>query len=230
MDLLKKAKERTQQKLEETMGTASKTEYDPDFQLLMEKSDNIKVHTEKILAAIESYIQPDPSLKILPGFKHEGPTKSEKLGNEMASFGEAIKGDSTAHAYAAGKEAFNEIGQADRKLYETVAQQYIGPIKDFLSADCKNVEEERKKLNTNRLDMDTLKGKYAHKPNDATLKTKLDGAENEFKVQQEKVTEMIHAIEAQLPNIQKYLKSYIQAHLAFHQKAAEILTDLNGKF
>lgn len=53
MDLLKKAKNRVEQTVSESIGSASKTEYDAHFQALLAKADDIKTQTEKLLSAFE---------------------------------------------------------------------------------------------------------------------------------------------------------------------------------
>jgi hypothetical protein len=53
MDFLRKAKDRVEQTVGESVGSATKTEFDADFLAQLAKVDDIRSHTEKLLNAFE---------------------------------------------------------------------------------------------------------------------------------------------------------------------------------
>lgn len=68
VNLLKKSNfKKIFQLTEETFLKAEKTELDSHFENLLQRADKTEEHTKKLLACLESYLQPNPSsfLKIL---------------------------------------------------------------------------------------------------------------------------------------------------------------------
>ena len=49
---------------EEKLGSAEKTQYDPQFENLCARADRIKFHTERILQNAEAMLQPNPAVRL----------------------------------------------------------------------------------------------------------------------------------------------------------------------
>lgn len=228
MDLLKKASSRVQQSVSETIGSATKTEYDAHFQALLAKADDIKTQTEKLLAAFEQYIQPDAAVRLLPGFVGgDGKTRAELVSLQMAGFIEQMsKWANKKHpefddVLIHGQQTFNELGRAEREYLMQCGVTFMEPVKKFLAADVKAMENERKKLNTARVDMDVAKNKAVSNPD---KKGEADRMTLAFNEQQETVKRLVDQVEDKLPEVQKALKLYVGAHLKYlqtQQKALE---------
>jgi len=220
MDLLKKASSRVQQSVSETIGSANKTEYDAHFVALLAKADDIKTHTEKLLAAFEQYIQPDAAIRLLPGFVGDGKNRAELVSMQMAGFIEQMsKWANKKHpefddVLVHGQKTFNELGKAERDYLMQCGVMFMEPVKKFLAADVRAMENERKKLNTARVDMDIAKNKASSNPD---KKGEADRMTLAFNEQQEIVKKLVDQVEDKLPELQKALKLYVGAHLKYLQ-------------
>jgi len=90
MNALKQTLNRAKQTVEEKFGDAVKTEFDAETQRLLQLADDLKSHTERILNAVQVYVQPDPAIRILPGLTQEGLNKPEQLGHELTALGNKL--------------------------------------------------------------------------------------------------------------------------------------------
>jgi len=226
MDLLKKAKNRVEQTVSESIGSATKTEYDAHFQALLAKADDIKTQTEKLLAAFEQYIQPDAATRLLPGFVGDGKNRAELVSQQMAVFIEQMskwankKHPEFDNVLIQGQKTFNDLGRGEREYLMQVGVTFLEPVKRFLAADVKALENERKKLNTARVDMDSAKNKAAKNPE---VKPEADRATAAFNEQQETVKKLVDQVEDKLPELQKALKQYVAVHLQYLRSAQQAL-------
>jgi endophilin-B len=228
MDMFTKTFDRAKQTVEEKFGDAAKTEFDPELQTLLQKTDDIKMYTEKMVGSLEIFLQPDPAIRILPGLTHEGLNKPEALGAEMGHLGAKLQGSPYGTALKAGEQAYSKIGASEREFLAAAHQQYMIPVKRFLNEDLKTLENERKLLSNRRLDMDCLKWKAAKNPDNSAVQQDMEKAQTGFTDQSNVVRELIKTkIEAQMPELQKALKALVAAKLEHMKKCQKLLEDFN---
>lgn len=142
MNVLKQTFNRAKQTLEENFGDAVRTEYDADTAKLMQKADDVKEYTEKILSAIEIFLQPDPAVRMLPGLTQEGLNKAETVGQEMTHLAASLgqnQGYGAALLTAGG--TFSTVGHHERDFLAAANQIYITPVRRFLQEDLKLLDQ-----------------------------------------------------------------------------------------
>jgi len=234
MKALKTTFNRAKQTLDEQLGDAKKTELEADTTRLLQKADDIKLSTEKILLAMEIYLQPDPAERLLPGgFTGESPPKAGAVGIEMSQLAAKLGGGANSDPYAsamlAAGEAYTKLGQFDKEFMKGANEVYITPMRKFVQNDLKQLDTERKTLNNKRLDMDALRAK-ATKP-DAPPATQQEFAKTQeaFNEQLAVVKSLIEKIETQLPDLKNHLKRLIERHADYLKKCQETLASVQTK-
>lgn len=222
MNVLKQTINRAKQTVTEQLGTAEKTELDPELTRLLHRAEEIKLATEKILSAVEAYIQPDPSQRLLPGMMVDGVNKPEAIGQEMSLLSTKLGAeDPYGKVMIRGGETFHKLGQAEREFIQAAQAKYVTPMRRFLAEEVKLLDGDKRELNNKRLDMDALKGK-GHKGAEPELKA----AEEAFNKSIESVRARVAAIDGKLVELQKFLKDLIEADLELCAKKQQLLGDL----
>jgi len=223
MDFLRKAKDRVEQTVGEQVGSAAKTEFDADFVAQLAKVDDIRSHTEKLLNAFECHIQPDSTTRLLPGLMTGDKTSNtpEVIGSQMRQYSDQMAKWTTKSAelddfdtsLKYGEMTFKSIGQAERDFISDIAINFTAPIKQLLSTDIKIIDQERKTLNTYRVDMDSAKNKALKNPQ---LAPDAERATNHFTAQLAKVKELIVQLVAKHgTQMQSAIKAYVAAKLKY---------------
>jgi len=224
MNVFKQSINRVKQSVDEKFGSAERTELDPDLQRLINRAEEIKSSTEKILSDIEAYIQPDPSLRILPNMMMEGLNKPETVGQNMSQLGTKLgTEDSYGKIMIKGGEAFHKMGQVEREFMAAAQTKYVLPVRRFLNEEVKILEQEKKELNNKRLDMDALKPKVAKGGAPAELEFK--AAQEAFNKSVESVRSRLLSVEGKLAEMQKAFKEFIETEIELHAKKTQILND-----
>jgi len=224
MNVFKQSINRVKQTVDEKFGSVERTELDPDLQRLINRAEEIKSSTEKILSDIEAYIQPDPSLRLLPNMMVDGLNKPETVGQDMSQLGTKLgTEDSYGKVMIKGGEAFHKLGQVEREFMSVAQAKYVLPVRRFLNEEIKILETEKKELNNKRLDMDALKQKVAK--GGAPAEQEYKAAQEAFNKCVESVRNRLHTVEGKLAEIQKALKEYIDAEIELHAKKSQILND-----
>ncbi|XP_064650375.1 endophilin-B1-like isoform X2 [Lineus longissimus] len=165
---------RAVQYTEEKLGSAEKTELDAHFENLLQRADQTKAWTEKVLAGTEAVLQPNPSELVelmsvrmeeyfydkLEKKKRERLTNEESLGSVMVDAGNEF-GPGTSYGTALIKcgQAQMRIGIAQKDFVSSAASNFLQPLKNFLESDMKTLGKERKILETKRLDLDASKNR-----------------------------------------------------------------------
>jgi len=231
MNAFKQTLNRAKQSVEEKFGDAIKTDFDAETHRLLTLADDLKSHTEKVLSAVQIYLQPDPTIRVLPGLTQEGMNKPEQLGQEMTAFGNKLGGSHNyGSAMLAAADAYNAIGSSERAFLSLSQTAYVVPLKRFLQEDCKLLDQERQTLSNRRLDMDALKNKVkSSKEVNAATQQELDKAQKAFDEQIEKIKGMVHKIEEQLPELRKHLKNLVEKQIEHEATVQKALNELHKK-
>uniref|UniRef100_A0A0R3RGD8 BAR domain-containing protein n=1 Tax=Elaeophora elaphi TaxID=1147741 RepID=A0A0R3RGD8_9BILA len=158
---------RAKQLTEETFLKAEKTELDAHFENLLQRADKTEEHTKRLLSAMESYLQPNPTIRMEEVFYEKLELRKENRLNNLEQLGQAMNdagnefGAGTPYGSALLKVAQAEfkLGAGERDLINSCASNALLPIRRFLEGDMKTIQRERKVLNTKRLDLDAAKSR-----------------------------------------------------------------------
>ncbi|CAI4224086.1 unnamed protein product [Auanema sp. JU1783] len=243
---------RAKQLTEETFLKAERTELDAHFENLLQRADKTEDHTRKILGSIESYLQPNPTLRMEEVFYEKLELKKdgggrlnnlEHLAQAMSEAGEEF-GCTTPYGSALIKVAQTEqkLGTVDREFVNQCATQTLLPIRRFLEGDMKTIQKERKILNSKRLDLDACKSrlrKAKTAENQTSSNSKTGGgftveqaeadlrvAQAEFDKQAEITKLLLEGIQTAHNNQLKCLRDFVEAQMSFHAQCHQMMSDL----
>ncbi|XP_062372109.1 endophilin-B1-like isoform X1 [Sardina pilchardus] len=150
---------------EEVLGHAERTELDAHLENLLTKAEATQQWTDKIMKQTEVLLQPNPNLR-LEEFLYEKlekmppvrPNNLELLGECLIDSGHEF-GPGTAYGNALVKcgEVEKQLGSAERECSQSLAINFISPLRNFIEGDCTILARERKLLQNKRLDLDAAK-------------------------------------------------------------------------
>uniref|UniRef100_A0A915EEE8 Endophilin-B1 n=1 Tax=Ditylenchus dipsaci TaxID=166011 RepID=A0A915EEE8_9BILA len=235
---------RAKQLTEETFLKAEKTELDVHFESLLQRADKTDEHTKKLLACLESYLQPNPTLRMENVFyeklelkKEDSRTNNlEHLGQAMLDAGNEF-GPSTPYGSALLKVAQTEfkLGSCEREFISNSANNTLLPIRRFLEGDMKTIQKERKILQGKRLDLDACKSRLKKAKtleSQANAEADLRVAQAEFDKQIEITKLLLEGIQTAHNNQLKHLRDFVEAQMSFlaqaHQHMADLQRELSG--
>uniref|UniRef100_A0A0N5A872 BAR domain-containing protein n=1 Tax=Syphacia muris TaxID=451379 RepID=A0A0N5A872_9BILA len=240
---------RAKQYTEETFLKAEKTELDAHFENLLQRADKTEEHTKRLLSCLESYLQPNPTIRMEEVFyekldlRKEGNRLSnlEHLGQAMSDAGHEF-GAGTTYGNALIKiaEVEYKIGAGERDFVRSCAQNTLLPIRRFLEGDMKTIQRERKVLNTKRLDLDAAKSRLkkaksleaqSNPPSNAFViieqaEADLRIAQAEFDKQAEITKLLLEGIQTAHNNQLKCLRDFVEAQMSFYSQAHLHMADL----
>lgn len=132
---------------EERLGHSERTELDGYFENLLHRAEQIKVWTEKIVAAAEAVLQPNPGTRVedylieklaVPEKRRERMRNLELLGSNMVAAGEELTlGESYRNALIKCGKTQLKLGQIEREFATKADIEFVKPLKKFLEEDAK---------------------------------------------------------------------------------------------
>ncbi|TKR81002.1 hypothetical protein L596_014954 [Steinernema carpocapsae] len=246
---------RAKQYTEETFLKAEKTELDANFENLLQRADKTEEHTKRLLSALESYLQPNPTVRMEEVFyeklelKKEGGRVSnlEHLGQSMTDAGNEF-GSGTPYGNALLKVANAEfkLGTCEREFINSSAANTLQPIRRFLEGDMRTIQKERKILNSKRLDLDACKNRLKkakslemQASSHANVGLTIEQAEADLRVAQTEFDKQVEITKLLLEGIQtahnnqlKCIRDFVEAQMSFfamaHQHMADLQRELSG--
>jgi len=226
MNMLKQGMNRAKQMVDEKIGSAVITEIDPELQKQLAKVDLFKIHVEKILSALECYLQPDPVQRALPGLMEDTANKAEAVGEEMSSLSQKLGAtDPFGSVMQNGATAFNNLGKEMRRMLTDAEKRSLAGMRVFLK-DVKALKDQRTALENLRLDMDSLKGKIAHKSTDE-LVTKCSAASKAYDDKLGEVRTLAASVtDKSVPDLQKVYRELGEVLLEHSQHNEKIIQEL----
>uniref|UniRef100_A0AC34R172 BAR domain-containing protein n=1 Tax=Panagrolaimus sp. JU765 TaxID=591449 RepID=A0AC34R172_9BILA len=235
---------RAKQLTEETFLKAEKTELDAHFENLLQRADKTEEHTKKLLSCLESYLQPNPTVRMEDVFYEKLELKKEgSRQNNLEHLGQAMQdaanefGPSTPYGSALTRVAETEfkLGHAEREFITNSANNTLLPIRRFLEGDMKTIQKERKILQGKRLDLDSCKNRLKKAKtleSQAVAEADLRVAQAEFDKQVEITKLLLEGIQTAHNNQLKCLRDFVEAQMNFyataHQHMADLQRELNG--
>uniref|UniRef100_A0A914ZM90 BAR domain-containing protein n=3 Tax=Parascaris univalens TaxID=6257 RepID=A0A914ZM90_PARUN len=229
---------RAKQFTEETFLKAEKTELDAHFENLLQRADKTEEHTKRLLSCLESYLQPNPTVRMEEVFyeklelRKEGGRMNnlEHLGQAMTDAGNEF-GAGTPYGNALLKVAQAEfkLGAGERDFINNCASNTLLPIRRFLEGDMKTIQRERKVLNTKRLDLDAAKSRLRKAKSleaQSSAEADLRVAQAEFDKQAEITKLLLEGIQTAHNNQLKCLRDFVEAQMSFYAQAHQHMADL----
>lgn len=229
---------RAKQFTEETFLKAEKTELDAHFENLLQRADKTEEHTKRLLSCLESYLQPNPTVRMEEVFyeklelRKEGGRMNnlEHLGQAMTDAGNEF-GAGTPYGNALLKVAQAEfkLGAGERDFINNCASNTLLPIRRFLEGDMKTIQRERKVLNTKRLDLDAAKSRLRKAKSleaQSNAEADLRVAQAEFDKQAEITKLLLEGIQTAHNNQLKCLRDFVEAQMSFYAQAHQHMADL----
>ncbi|KAI1289872.1 Endophilin-B1 [Halotydeus destructor] len=229
---------RAKQYTEEKLGSAEKTELEPQLEQLLNRVENVKRWTEKIAANTEAVLQPNPNTRVEDYLfekfdkqrEQERMRNLEWLGADMIDAGNDF-GSDTVYGSALAKVGLTQqrLGETEREYVGLSYRDFIRPLKSFLDGDMKMFMREKRTLEAKRLDLDAAKSKLRKaKTADAQSHAERDlsVSQDEFDKQVEvtkKVAENVlklHAAQA------KHLSDFVEKQIVFYATSHQHMCDL----
>lgn len=172
-----------------------------------------------------------PSVDIENQYPHVIGTLGEsfiKAGNEIY---EDSQGDSEyGAALKTVGETFTDVVGLQHVFDATVNQNFLGPVKDVLERDVKEVMKMKKKLDGRRLDYDFRNNKNVKAHREAKPQPIPD---EEIAVAKDKMDETLNHLDSQMtqlinsePEHIAQLQQFVQAHIEFYTNSLTHLTQL----
>ncbi|CAD6185389.1 unnamed protein product [Caenorhabditis auriculariae] len=206
---------------------AERTELDSHFENLLQRADKTEEHTRRLLSAIESYLQPNPTVRMEEVFyeklelKKDGVTRQnnlEHLATAMSEAGDQF-GSTTPYGSALVKvsQTQQRLGQAERELCAQAASHTLLPIRRFLEGDMKTIQKERKGNSNSKTG-----GGFSVEQAEADLRV----AQAEFDKQAEITKLLLEGIQTAHNNQFKCLRDFVEAQMSFYAQAHQLMADL----
>ncbi|VDK82554.1 unnamed protein product [Onchocerca ochengi] len=234
---------RAKQLTEETFLKAEKTELDAHFENLLQRADKTEEHTKRLLSAMESYLQPNPTIRMEEVFyeklelrKENRPNNLEQLAQAMNEAGNEFgAGTPYGNALLKAAQAEFKLGAGERDFINSCVSNTLLPVRRFLEGDMKTIQRERKVLNTKRLDLDAAKSRLRKAKSveaQSSAEADLRVAQAEFDKQTEITKLLLEGIQTAHNNHLKCLRDFVECQMSFyalaHQHMADLQRELSG--
>lgn len=227
---------RAKQYTEEKLGQAEKTEYEPEFERLLDRAEKTRIWTERLVKQTEALLQPNPTLR-MEQFMHEKMAAAPPARqSEIDAFGQNLieagndLGPTSSYGSALVKcgQMQQKLAEAERQFVQSSITIFLFPLKSFLDGDMKIIQKERKSLETKRLDLDAAKSKYkrANPENKETVETELRVAQGEFDRQVEVTKLLLEGIASSHAHHLQSLNEFVTGQATYYAQCNHYMTDL----
>lgn len=227
----KKQISKTSQFLSEKVGTAKGSELEEEFIDLGHKLDVITDSVEQIQGNTKAYLQPNPTARTKLAVqttyqKARGQAKNVKYPQPESNLAEVFIAGSGGlrdnSLYAQSLEdlgrAFNRLSEVKDAMESNVVQCLLEPLQELQQKDLKEINAQRRKLESRRLDYDHKKGKGS-KASEEELRL----AEEKFmESKQVCYTGMMNFMDSDVEHIGQ-LYAFSEAVSDYHRECAEIM-------
>ncbi|XP_076150308.1 endophilin-B1-like isoform X1 [Alosa pseudoharengus] len=214
---------------EEVLGQAERTELDGHLENLLTKAEATQQWTEKIMKQTEVLLQPNPNVRIeeflyekLEKMPPVRPNNLELLGECMIDSGHEL-GPGTAYGNALVKcgEVEKQLGSAEREYSQSLAINFITPLRNFIEGDCKILARERKLLQNKRLDLDAAKTrlkKAKEADTRSTAETELRISQSEFDRQAEMTRLLLEGLSSTHTHHLRCLTDFVDTQTTYYEQ------------
>ncbi|KAL3320896.1 Endophilin-B1 [Cichlidogyrus casuarinus] len=148
----------------EKVANAESTQLDQEVVQIMNKSVQITMICEKLLASVTAYLVPNPAVRAENFIRDVFNAKAEKrnnlesLGNVMitvsADYGEDTEMGKVMNIFGKSQE---RIGADENTFTQKATASFCEPLQKFIDVECKNAANSRSQLENCRLDYDAAR-------------------------------------------------------------------------
>eukprot|EP01135_Chromosphaera_perkinsii_P005707 Nk52_evm7s359 gene=Nk52_evmTU7s359 len=227
---------RVKQMTEEAINSKNveKTEFDPEVIALSEKCEKQKHQTERLLKTTETYLQPNPNLRLYEKLNKNDKSESPAsvLGRSMIESGHDIGPNPYGQALVKFGAVQDQIGEAWATMTENVKNQFLVPGHSFLDGELKTIEKEKKELKNKRLDLDAAKSKAKNTSNYEKLtqaEEDLKRAKMNYDNQQETVRALLRGLQHTEYRQHQNLVEFAALQMDYFSKCHQLMTNLIEK-
>lgn len=234
---------RAKQYTEEKLGQAEKTEYEPEFERLLDTAEKTRTWTEKLVKQTEALLQPNPTLRMEQFINEKMAAAPAARQSEIDAFGQNLieagndLGPSSSYGSALVKcgQMQQKLAEAERQFVQSSITNFLLPLKAFLDGDMKIIQKERKSLETIRLDLDAAKSKYkrgktenkeADDPAVAKVENDLRVAQEQFDRQVEVTKLLLEGIASSHGHHLHSLNEFVTGQATYYAQCNHYMTDL----
>jgi len=219
----------------EKFGTYQATELTQAFLDLEKQTDVRDAATTKLLKATEELLQPNPAARaklrqVVAGktVERKLPQPEEEMGDVMLRGSAGLKETSFGLALEAVGNAERQVAEARNTFDSDVMYCFIKPLMDFQNITIKDVNSNRKRLESRRLEYDAAHRNYDRKQGSAKLKIEEEFKQSKSRFEESKETtfyDMVALVEKDAEHCQQ-VQELVRAQLTFHKEAVAILQPL----
>lgn len=152
----------------------------------------------------------------------------QEFGQSLKDFGE-VMGSSIPYFDAVIKLGINEklIGQQENELCVISGNSFYFPLRELIQKECKRMHEDKKLVDSKRLDFEIIKGKH-NKANSSTpqyekMTADVESMGLEFKNLQERLLKVLNVINDTLMTRKSFFVDLVSNQIQYHTKALEFL-------
>ncbi|XP_060518200.1 endophilin-B2 [Cylas formicarius] len=238
---------RVVQLTEEKLGKCEKTELDPHFERLLERAENTKKQTEKLVRSAEAVLVPNPSNRIEDYIyekidKQKPPRLSnlEYMGLDMVETG-TVLGAGTPYGATLVKvgQWEQKLGQTEREFIGIAGMCFTQPLKRFLDTEMRTIAREQSTLEMKRLDLDACKNRVRRarsmlgQSGEIPAEFALEQAEQDLRVAQSEFDRQVEIVKLLLEGLGssqdehlKCLHDFVETQARFYSQCATVAAQL----
>uniref|UniRef100_A0A1I8G8Z2 BAR domain-containing protein n=2 Tax=Macrostomum lignano TaxID=282301 RepID=A0A1I8G8Z2_9PLAT len=220
---------------EEKLGQAERTEYDADFENLLNAADQAQNWTERIVASTEAVLEPNPAhrdmmCEKLERGKRDRPTPLEELGTALLTSGNELgPGSEYGNSLVKVGQTEQRLAQLERDFIFAANAAMLRPMRQFLAGDMKTIQRERRTLENLRLDLDSAKARLKRAKQDPAKKAAEEECERlqaEFEKQLEVTRLLLEGLESSHSHHLRCLNEFVDAQMQYYAEGFNRMQEL----
>lgn len=217
--------------------TNDKTEYDSNFENLIERQEATKNLTEKIVKDTEALLVPNPGNRVedfifekIEKKKPQRLSNIEYLGLDMIEAGGTFGSDgSYGSALIKTGQAEQRLGQCERDFIANTGMCFIQPLKKFLDGEMRTITKEKGVLEAKRLDLDAAKSRVRKARSligQQNAERDLRVAQSEFDRQAEITKLLLEGLGSTQASHLRYLHAFVESQVRYYASCNKIMNEL----
>ncbi|KAL1491505.1 hypothetical protein ABEB36_012093 [Hypothenemus hampei] len=222
---------------EEKLGKSDKTELDANLKTLLERAENTKKYTERIVENAEAVLVPNPGNRIedlvYEKIEKQRPSRLsnlEYLGLDMVEAGTTL-GSNSAYGGALIKvgQWEQKLGQIERDFVGSAGMCFTHPLRKFLDTEMKAILKEQNTLELKRLDLDACKNRVRKARSmlgQMAAERDLRIAQSEFDRQAEITKLLLEGLGTSHAAHLRHLYEFVETQARFYSQCTTVMTDL----
>lgn len=210
-------------------------QFDTVFMGLMQRADDTKMWTEKIIQKTEAVLEANEKVRSGREWyiddRDTPPNVFEELSNEMVSAGVAFGAD-TVYGKALTKVALTqkELGNLHRVFGTNANKVFVDLLKKYLNSEMKEIAQERSNLEKARVHLDAAKSKLDCAREKGISDPEAEKSAERSLVEFDKQTEIIRLLLKKIPEAHlahaRMLIAFVEAQVDLYSESLKHLKDL----